>query len=360
MTRYSPNGELEPAFGNNGILISRPFGPSEDYAAAALAYAHGRVVITGRARGRILLARYLPSGEPDPSFGEGGFVWPRVTDAIFGEEGTSVAGYPGGRILVGTGSDDGAALLRYEPDGSPDSSFGSDGAVRVPNLQRIVALAVGRGGGIVVAGFSVEPCTAWLMRFNRYGSVDRAFGGESGAVKIESESGPCEGRNLHLVVRRNGRFLLAGHAGRKVLDEYSANCQLYPAFAKATKTIRRFLKSIGAMALDSHGRVLLGGRRDNRLALVRLTPAGFIDRRFGRRGLTLTGVDRASGVSQLVVEANGEIVAAGSAYACIRGCSHSRPMVARFMASGKLDRRFGNHGMWTNPEQNAEPASMLS
>lgn len=85
----------------------------------------------------LLLARYRPSGRLDRRFGAGGIVSPRVDSATYGkpagEVAYGVAGRGKGGVIVGglvTGPGSSRFFLRrYLPDGEPDPGFGNGGRV---------------------------------------------------------------------------------------------------------------------------------------------------------------------------------------------------------------------------------------
>src|SRR5882724_10907363 len=89
VARYTPQGELDPSFGVGGVSTTNFDAESYDEPYAVVLQPDGRIVLggssnTGGGVGRIFgadnlaLARYLPNGLLDPSFGNGGTV---VVDA---------------------------------------------------------------------------------------------------------------------------------------------------------------------------------------------------------------------------------------------------------------------------------------
>ena len=99
------------------------------------------------------------AGSLDPSFGNGGFVSTQIGSPD--DRANAVVIQPDGKIVTagatlnqkGTTSD--FALTRYNPDGSPDTSFGTNGYV-ITNFSTgssyANALAIQPDGKIVVAG----------------------------------------------------------------------------------------------------------------------------------------------------------------------------------------------------------------
>jgi len=100
------------------------------------------------------LARFLPNGALDPSFGGGGFV---TTNFGGVDEANAILLQPDGKIvLAGTTSNGGDfALVRYASDGSPDPGFGSSSLVTTSfgfGVDRPNAIVRRPDGRLLVAG----------------------------------------------------------------------------------------------------------------------------------------------------------------------------------------------------------------
>jgi uncharacterized delta-60 repeat protein len=81
IARYLPDGRLDRRFGGDGIVITRI--SCRDFPSDALQLDDGRLLVVGNARGcgtndlgHPVIARYLPDGRLDTSFGRGGLVIP--------------------------------------------------------------------------------------------------------------------------------------------------------------------------------------------------------------------------------------------------------------------------------------------
>src|SRR5207247_10834173 len=97
---------------------------------------------SGAAISAMTLARYDGDGILDPTFGSGGVVTTPIGaqySAVL-----AVALQPNGGILAAGSADQEMALARYQPDGSLDRSFGSNGAstLRTGGLQSAWAVAL--------------------------------------------------------------------------------------------------------------------------------------------------------------------------------------------------------------------------
>ena len=126
-------GDLDTSFGGDGKVITN-FGDSSQASAVAI-QPDGKIVVAGEVWVQgvrdIGLVRYLPDGTLDRTFGDFGRV---ITDFSHGVNAVSaLVLQPDGKIVVaGTAvfnRSDAFALARYLPDGTRDLTFGSNGTV---------------------------------------------------------------------------------------------------------------------------------------------------------------------------------------------------------------------------------------
>lgn len=134
VVRVLPDGRLDPAFGVGGIVMN-DFGIGHDVAESVALDPERRIITAGAADGDLALARHLPSGQLDESFGVGGRVIVAAGPNESGTAGTGVAVLPDGRIAAsGThgfeGADIDTMVAVLASDGTPDPAFdGEDGIV---------------------------------------------------------------------------------------------------------------------------------------------------------------------------------------------------------------------------------------
>src|SRR6266700_6457866 len=132
-------GALDPSFGSGGIVVTDFNGSIDDAAFAVAVQSAGKILAAGYVFSSaatnydFALARYLPDGSLDPSFGTNGKV---ATDFHGSTDvARAIVLQPDGRIVVarralrldGPALD--FALARYNADGSLDASFGEGGKV---------------------------------------------------------------------------------------------------------------------------------------------------------------------------------------------------------------------------------------
>lgn len=123
--RYTPDGNLDPAFGQNGIAVTSLPWPNSEFTVAN----DGKILYTGFSYLQRLF-RLNADGSPDATFGNNGEVnvgWDGIT---------SIAIAPDQKIFLAGLSDIGNStkvgkLARYWSDGTPDIRFGRSGVVTV-------------------------------------------------------------------------------------------------------------------------------------------------------------------------------------------------------------------------------------
>ncbi|TBX66115.1 hypothetical protein EZL74_11035 [Flavobacterium silvisoli] len=138
-THSQSAGSLDTSFGNAGKVITS-INSGADKAYGVALQSDGKIVVVGvttnTATGKdFVCVRYNPNGTLDTSFGTGGIV---TTDIQLGSDDVaySIAIQSDGKIIVAGYSDDGsqkkAALIRYNTTGSIDTSFGTAGKTLTP------------------------------------------------------------------------------------------------------------------------------------------------------------------------------------------------------------------------------------
>jgi len=216
LARYDSDGSLDRRFGVNGLVLTDFFG-GYDNAFAALLQPDGKIVVGGSARSAsgeddFALARYNPDGSLDVSFGVNGKV---VTDLLYNDYGGSLALYSDGRIaLAGQASSDTwkIALVVYNPDGSLDTGFDSDGIVMTDLDWQNFATGVAwqADGKLLVAGSldNGSQSDFSLLRYNTDGSLDLTFDGDGWArTDLLGASNDASG----LVLQPDGKIVVAGY-----------------------------------------------------------------------------------------------------------------------------------------------------
>ena len=221
--RLTETGELDNQFGQGGFVEIRLQGKPSRVGSVQV-QSNGNIVVAGRHEfGIATLARYLPSGELDGSFGDRGFIDIRIQSAAEKTQPpTHLVNNPS-RLLVmaddrivftahrRVSEKDQGLLMRLTADGQPDSSFNGGNLVcmdRDSMHVELATVAVQADGKIVVAGRGVNrdlpsnQIYGHKWRFLENGSLDPTFNSES-----------VRGEFADIAIQTNGRILLAGSSG---------------------------------------------------------------------------------------------------------------------------------------------------
>jgi uncharacterized delta-60 repeat protein len=162
-----------------------------------------------------------------------------------------------------------------------------------------------------------------------------------------------------LAIGRDGKIVVAGVSSRRgfagAVARYTAGGRLDSGFGAGGRVLTDFGTSssaLNAVAIQADGKIVVAGSswdprtRMYRFGLARYTVRGRLDPTFGRRGRVVTpcGTGRNSAyVSQLAIQRDGKLVAAGS---CGRTFLDGpvRFVLARYTVRGRLDPSFGRGG----------------
>lgn len=263
VARYNPDGTLDASFGNNG-KVTTDFGPDEDRVYDLGIQSDGRIIAVGSSNEYRAMARYNSNGSPDLSFGTNGtvyddmrsmirtitilpddkfiiasFNWPSAPnyiterflptgepDLTFGNDGSTVNGdygyryFTSGTVLDNTGNIFIAADVRsYEdvtynavfklkPNGLPDSSFGTNGKVLIPYAGRMNTVLLQQDQKIVMvcgnSGWNYK-----VVRFNSNGSIDGSFGTD-GYATVGIGAGEEYGSYHSALLQPDGKLIICG------------------------------------------------------------------------------------------------------------------------------------------------------
>jgi uncharacterized delta-60 repeat protein len=178
LVRYTPDGTLDPSFGGDGI-VTTDLGSNDDSANGVAIQPDGNIVAVGVTGENVALARYLPSGELDRTFGGTGTV---VSDLGFDDVANGVAITSGGTILIagtrlGPKVNLDAFVASYGPNGKLNLGFGTFGIADADlsgGDDFGDDLVLDSGGGIVLVGTasSATVTDMALVRYRLDGTLD--------------------------------------------------------------------------------------------------------------------------------------------------------------------------------------------
>ncbi|MEZ6107154.1 MAG: LamG-like jellyroll fold domain-containing protein, partial [Pirellulaceae bacterium] len=183
LLRYNVDGTLDTSFGTSGRFSLDVNSLSAEADGKLVLDDAGNILIVGTdtTNGEIALARVTSAGVLDATFGSGGVV---TTSGLTGEfTGIDLKLQADGKIIVvGTindGADDDFAVLRFNTNGTLDTSFSGDGLATYDGgfADTLSGVFVTDAGQIVAVGTSNDGTQdrATVIRFNSDGSLDTNY-----------------------------------------------------------------------------------------------------------------------------------------------------------------------------------------
>lgn len=292
---------------------------------------------------------FAASGDLDPTFNGTGKI---VTE--FGspyDEGWAAAVQPDGKIVVAGLSSLGAILLRYNGDGSLDTTFNGSGKV-TNSLCVYYAAALQADGKIVAAGGISNKFL--VARHATNGVLDASFG--SGG-KVATLVGTSNDAAFAVAVQSDGKTLAAGDVYTPAnnaydfgLARYTTNGALDTSFSgdgKLTVSFGTGDDQCCAVAIQPNGRILAAGHafmsNGNQFALARILTSGSLDTTFngdGKATVDFGGPSIWARGQSVAVQDDGKILVAGY----VETGTNDHFAIVRFTTNGVLDTTFNGTG----------------
>jgi uncharacterized delta-60 repeat protein len=309
IARLHPDGSIDYAFADNGRVLFNFNSKKDAFLEGVALQSNGYIVAVGRSETGFAFARLTPNGMLDTGFNSTGKVviqTAKSTDTAFtvaGAYGVAiqtvvVGGVPQEKIvaagirpsLKNVGRD--FAVLRLNPNGSLDSSFGSGGKVFTDFeglADQAFAVTIDANNNIVAAGHMHASATGQrkmaLVRYAPTGQLDSSFGiGGKATLAVAGRSPLVYGVDIH----PDGRIVVAGAA--EILGQSSAADFLVARFNSDGSADTTFGSAgtgivltdfnglddtaVAGAALQPDGRIVAAGGADmpNLIALARYLP----------------------------------------------------------------------------------------
>ena len=367
------DGDLDTAFDSDGKTIASFQNAFFTWGTSVAVQQDGKTLIAGTVAdefGNALVgvARYNIDGSIDTGFGIAGLATPGIYSGYL--PGVDVALQSDGKILLGGGMGElgqqpRMAIVRLEPDGSLDSTFGTGGLFICDFFgtnDGIRSLAIQPDGKIIGAGHAGDADGFFhfaAVRVTPSGVLDPTFG--VGGKFIEDFAGYHDEAN-GVALQQDGRIVLAGsvwYPGGGLETDFgvirlNTDGSIDTSFGTGGKSTASFDEHDegNAVAIQSDGRIVVAGSAGatsiatSNFGLCRLNADGSIDTGFGTGGKTTTdffsGLDHAKDV---LIQADGKIIVGGDINPNIIDIESIVDFgLARYDSSGVLDPTFGNAG----------------
>ena len=369
------DGDLDPTFGTGGMVMT-DLNRSTDLANAVAIQSDGKLVVVGQTYKNndysdedFAVTRYNTDGTLDNTFGRGGKV--RTDFPGLAAVPSAVVIQPDGKIVVAGGAfpqftfAGNFEVVRYNPNGSLDRSFGNGGIVTTTFPQGSYAfdVALQPDGKIVAAGtvfvdfIPGEPSNTdfALARYNPDGTPDAAFG--SGG-QVSTDFVGMEDDAFSVLIQSDGKIVAVGSANSPATYydfaavRYLSNGTIDTAFGVAGKVSTDFgdhnFDRAQSAALQSDGKIVAAGFAisqnglSENFAVARYTANGVLDTTFSRDGITQIDFGNCcQSAYQVLLQSDGKIITVG--YPNTED-SDSDFLLARLNPRGSLDPTFGVGG----------------
>ena len=370
------DGDLDPTFGNGGMVLT-DINRSTDIGNAVAIQPDGKLIVVGTSYKNndfsgedFVVTRYNTNGTLDATFGRGGKV--RTDFPGLAAIPSSVVLQPDGKIVVAGGAfplftfAGNFEVVRYNPNGTLDISFGQGGIVTTHFPQGSYAsdVVLQTDGKIVAAGtvfvdFIIGESSDTdfaLARYNTDGTPDATFGNGG---QVSTDFLGFEDDAFSVLIQPDGKIVAVGSANDPATfydfaaARYLSNGTIDTTFGVAGKVRTDFgdqnFDRARSAVLQPDGKIVAagfaishGGGVQN-FAVARYTSTGILDTTFSNDGITQIDFGTCcQSATKVLLQRNGNIVIVGGANG---ESSDDDFLLARLTRRGSLDRTFGLNGV---------------
>lgn len=319
IARFNTDGSADTTFGSAGSVITQ-LGTGSSIAYASVIQPDGKIILTGWCNNGndfdFGLVRYNTDGTPDTSFDSDGILISTLTS--YDDLPTCIALQPDGKIIVGgyttNGLQLGTTIARYLTDGNLDTTFNGTGVVLTNFLstyEKPYSIALQTDDKIVLAGGTATNLLygqILVLRYNSDGTADTTFG-TAGRVTTDINAFDDEARAV--IVQPDGKIIVTG-------------CGIYP---QATFAFGDFI-------------------------FARYLTDGTLDSTFANNGKKSLPVGNYTDyANSMVLDSNNNIIAAGySDFGTGTSSGYNFDFaLVRLTPTGVLDVTFANNGILAHP-----------
>jgi uncharacterized delta-60 repeat protein len=334
VVRYNTDGSLDTTFDTDG-KVTTAIGSGIDAAYSVVLQSDGKIVVAGYSyngtNDDFAVVRYNTNGSLDTTFDTDGKVTTDIGSSQ--DQAYSVVLQSDGKIVVAGYSSNGTntdfAVVRYNTNGSLDTTFDTDGKVTTDigsGTDVAWSVVLQSDGKIVAAGYSHNGTNTdfAVVRYNTDGSLDTTFDTDG---KVTTAIGSGTDIAFSVVLQSDGKIVVAGHSYNGTNDDfavvrYNTNGSLDTTFdtdGKVTTAIGSGTDAAYSVVLQSDGKIVAAGYShngtNNDFAVVRYNTDGSLDTTFDTDGKVTTAIGSGSDAAySVVLQSDGKIVVAGYSY----------------------------------------------
>jgi len=322
LVRFNDNGTLDTTFGPSadgpGAVVDHQLAHGY-YNAVAIQEFDQKIVAAGGIYSKLVIARRNENGAPDQSFGTNGVIRPDIEGSINAialqkDHKIIVAGYNNKYGFFRTTD---TILIRYNENGSLDTTFGTHGIVNVfrGKLSRANAVIIQEDNSIVVVGKGnpENKNEMAIARYNRHGKLDVDFGSQGdGVEKVQIGNG--ESMPNDVVVQHDGKIIVVGSSISKFNKNICTIIRLHKNGSLDTSFGDNGVITITptghtgdnayatSVAIDNDDNIIVigytvGAHGNTYFSLIRFNEDGILDTAFGHQGVANYSLSSASNVA---------------------------------------------------------------
>jgi uncharacterized delta-60 repeat protein len=285
VARFNTDGSLDTSFGVGGRVIT-DFNSESNYAYSVAIDGNGKIVVAGGTFSGVALARYNNDGSLDSSFdNDGQLITPiggsaKASSLVIDGNGKLVVGGYSTNTITGYFE---FALARYNANGSLDTSFDQDGSLTTPFDSAgagINSVKIDGNNRIVAAGYRARDnnfdfADFAVVRYNADGSLDSSFG--SGGTVTTDFGGSKRDVVNSVAIDENGKLVVAGYTNVNNISDfawarYNTDGSLDTSFDFDGKLIMNLgsAEVATSMAIQADGKIVTAGSSTTGFTLIRL------------------------------------------------------------------------------------------
>jgi len=351
---FAQDGSLDTSFGDGGIVVT-DLGNSQDFGWLIVQQNDGKLILSGSKRTNndnySILVRYLEDGSIDSSFGTDGVVSADFGTGFYSygyvfigdQEKIIVAGiqYQNPNYIF--------IIARYLPNGQLDDSFGTNGSVSIPGSYNMIHLA---DGSFLLLRFTASDEVS-ISHYLSDGTLDTLFGINGTAVSnFSAESfGFSETKidgqgNIYVLGTRdnnaNTDIILMKFLSDGYLDTTFGNGGISQ---KNIDALNPMNFSSASLDFTDDNKIVIAGSCGACVDLfdpvlqpyfIRYLNDGSPDASFGNNGTVLLPISGFR-ISQLIIQENQRMIVSGRLLDCFEVSIY---VISRYFEGGSIDNSF--------------------
>lgn len=305
----------------------------------------------------------------DPSFGVGGKV---INSNI--TSGQAIQIQSDGKIvscfLSSFSVSGNMHLVRFNNDGTIDSSFGTSGFVNstlVNETAGVNVMKIQTDGKIVITGAFLNGSGFFsfaTVRYNVNGTIDTSFGSNgfaktdfhnasfSEAVEIQNDGKILVGGNTYF--NSSSDFAIVRYLPNGLLDTtFATNGKFIYNFGFLTNSNQYSSDQIVSIKINSVGKIIIGGNTNvneslpnySNFGFVSLYQNGTLDITFGVNGQKVVDFGDNDFLGNMNITNDDKIIGTGSHNYTIAGVNYVNIPIVKLLEDGNFDTTFGTNGI---------------